>query len=228
MSETTFDSADDVLAALKHIAQFIEELNADRALAWEQAALQLRDKQKAEQERDEMERDAQTMAARMSEACGILSIKRPRDETGVDAAIEEAFSKARETRIPMVAIERVKAVLTELGANAMLISNYNYRRSYGIMESVNAIQDALGLGAAKTDTAYTGLNNAIDVVSEIKAKLVAAREPGVDKTKINNELKELKSQLVSVAQSASFSGENWLSPGAAAEGRCWLAASSPA
>lgn len=154
MSETTFDSADDVLAALKHIAQFIEELNADRALAWEQAALQLRDKQKAEQERDEMERDAQTMAARMSEACGILSIKRPRDETGVDAAIEEAFSKARETRTPMAVsnsidavatakIERVKAVLTELGVRAMLISDY--RRSYGIMESVNAIQDALGL-----------------------------------------------------------------------------------
>ncbi len=58
-----------------------------------------------------------------------------------------------------------------------------------------AVQDALGLGAAKTDTAYTGLNNAIDIVSEIKAKLVAAREPGVDKTKINKELTELKNQL---------------------------------
>ncbi|MDO9418242.1 flagellin, partial [Pararhizobium sp.] len=49
-----------------------------------------------------------------------------------------------------------------------------------------------------------------DIVSEIKAKLVAAREPGVDKDKINKELTELKNQLTSTAQSASFSGENWL------------------
>jgi len=77
-------------------------------------------------------------------------------------------------------------------------------------KALSTVQDALGLGAAKTDTAYTGLDNAIDVVSEIKAKLVAAREPGVDKTKINKEITELKNQLVSTAQSASFSGENWL------------------
>ena len=77
-------------------------------------------------------------------------------------------------------------------------------------KALSTVQDALGLGAAKTDTAYTGLNAAIDVVSEIKAKLVAAREPGIDKTKINKELTELKNQLVSTAESASFSGENWL------------------
>ncbi|CAN7207089.1 flagellin [Pararhizobium sp. LjRoot238] len=77
-------------------------------------------------------------------------------------------------------------------------------------KALSTVQDALGLGAAKTDTAYTGLDNAIDVISEIKAKLVAAREPGVDKTKINSEITELKNQLVSTAQSASFSGENWL------------------
>jgi flagellin len=77
-------------------------------------------------------------------------------------------------------------------------------------KALSTVQDALGLGAAKTDTAYTGLNNAIDVISEIKAKLVAAREPGVDKSKINKEITELKNQLASTAQSASFSGENWL------------------
>jgi len=77
-------------------------------------------------------------------------------------------------------------------------------------KALGAVQDAIGLGAAKTDTAYTGLEAAIDVVTEIKAKLVAAREPGVDKEKINKELTELKSQLSSISQSASFSGENWL------------------
>ena len=63
-------------------------------------------------------------------------------------------------------------------------------------KALSTVQDALGLGAAKTDTAYTGLNAAIDVVSEIKAKLVASREPGVDKLKINKELTELKEPAV--------------------------------
>ena len=76
--------------------------------------------------------------------------------------------------------------------------------------ALSTVQDALGLGAAKTDVAYTGLESTVDVISEIKAKLVAAREPGVDKLKINKELEELKNQLASIAESASFSGENWL------------------
>ena len=77
-------------------------------------------------------------------------------------------------------------------------------------KALSTVKDALGLGAAKVDIAYTAMNSSIDVISEIKAKLVAAREPGVDKTKINKELTELKNQLVSISQSASFSGENWL------------------
>ncbi|MEO9789376.1 MAG: flagellin [Aurantimonas coralicida] len=78
-------------------------------------------------------------------------------------------------------------------------------------KALGAVEDALGLGQAKVDTAYTGMKAAIDVVDEIKAKLVAAREPGVDKTKIQAEITELQGQLSSIATSASFSGENWLS-----------------
>jgi flagellin len=77
-------------------------------------------------------------------------------------------------------------------------------------KALSTVGDALGLAAAKTDTAYTGLDSSISVIDEIKAKLVAAREPGVDKTKINSEISELKSQLTSISKSASFSGENWL------------------
>ncbi|WLR93136.1 flagellin N-terminal helical domain-containing protein [Shinella zoogloeoides] len=76
--------------------------------------------------------------------------------------------------------------------------------------AISTVADALGLGAAKVDTAYAALENVVEVMSEIKAKLVAAREPGVDKNKINDEITELKNQLISAAQSASFSGENWL------------------
>ncbi|MFN3672932.1 MAG: flagellin [Bosea sp. (in: a-proteobacteria)] len=78
-------------------------------------------------------------------------------------------------------------------------------------QALSAVQDALGLGAATIDTMYTALNKTVDVVTEIKKKLVAARTPGVDRGKIQSELDELQKQLKSSADSAVVSGENWLS-----------------
>ena len=77
--------------------------------------------------------------------------------------------------------------------------------------ALSAVQDALGLGAATIDTMYTGLNGTVDVVSQIKAKLVAARTPGVDRGKIQSEITELQKQLKNTADSAVFNGENWIS-----------------
>ena len=76
--------------------------------------------------------------------------------------------------------------------------------------ALKAVQDALGVGAAKVDTAYAGMDAAIDVVKEIKAKYVAATEQGVDRAKVQEEITQLRDQLVSIAQSSSFNGENWL------------------
>ncbi len=78
-------------------------------------------------------------------------------------------------------------------------------------KALSTVQDALGLGAATVDVASTALKSSIDVTDEIKKKLVAAREPGVDRAKIQSEITQLQSQLSSIATSASFSGENWLS-----------------
>lgn len=77
-------------------------------------------------------------------------------------------------------------------------------------KAISAVQDALGLSAAVVDTAYIGMSSAIDVMNEFKAKLIAAHESGVDKTKINDELTQLKAQLKTIAASSSFNGENWL------------------
>jgi flagellin len=77
--------------------------------------------------------------------------------------------------------------------------------------ALSTVQDALGLGAATVDTAYTGLDSAIKVVDQIKSKLVAARQPGVDRGKIQTEITELQAQLRGISESAVFSGENWLS-----------------
>lgn len=76
--------------------------------------------------------------------------------------------------------------------------------------ALSAVQDALGLGAAKVDTAYDALESTIEVVKQIKAKLVAAYGVGADRGKIQDEIKQLQEQLKSISESASFSGENWL------------------
>jgi flagellin len=77
-------------------------------------------------------------------------------------------------------------------------------------KALSTVQDALGLGSAKVDVTYTALKSVIKVVDEIKSKIVAAREPGVDRSKIQDEITSLQDQLRSIADSASFSGENWL------------------
>ncbi len=76
--------------------------------------------------------------------------------------------------------------------------------------ALSAVQDALGLGGAKVDTSYAAMESAIEVVKEIKAKVVAATEEGVDKSKIQEEIDQLQEQLRSISESASFSGENWI------------------
>ncbi len=79
-------------------------------------------------------------------------------------------------------------------------------------KALSTVQDALGLGASKVDTAYTGMSKAIDTVNEIKVKLVAAKGgTDSDKAKIQTEIKALQDQLKAYADGASFSGTNMLS-----------------
>lgn len=61
--------------------------------------------------------------------------------------------------------------------------------------ALSAVQDTLGLGAAKVDVAYAGIDSVIAVLDKFKSKLVAATDEGVDKTKIQTELDQLKSRL---------------------------------
>lgn len=75
--------------------------------------------------------------------------------------------------------------------------------------AISSVQDALGLAASTVSTASTGVGSAIDVVTEIRTKLVSAYETSVDKTKLNDEITQLKQQLRSVGESATFNGVNW-------------------
>ncbi|CEJ87373.1 Flagellin C [Hyphomicrobium sp. GJ21] len=84
--------------------------------------------------------------------------------------------------------------------------------------ALSTVQDALGLGKGTVNVAYTAMNSSIDLVSQMKQKLAAALGPGVDRSKIQSDITELQNQLKGVADSASFSGENWLSVDSSATG----------
>lgn len=77
--------------------------------------------------------------------------------------------------------------------------------------ALSAVKDAIGLGAATIDTMYTALDTTKEIVTEIKKKLVAARDAGVDRAKVQTEITDLQNQLKATASSAVFNGENWLS-----------------
>ena len=79
--------------------------------------------------------------------------------------------------------------------------------------ALSAVSDSLGIGAATVDAAYTGLDSAKDMLDTIKAKLTTATSDGVDKAKVQDEITALQGQLQTIAESASFSGQNWLSTG---------------
>ncbi|HEV2572416.1 flagellin [Methylocella sp. CPCC 101449] len=75
----------------------------------------------------------------------------------------------------------------------------------------SSVTDALNLGAATVDVGMAALNSSKDLVSQIKAKLVTASQPGVDRTAVQADIAQLQKQLKSVADSAAVSGQNWVS-----------------
>ena len=77
--------------------------------------------------------------------------------------------------------------------------------------ALSTVKDALGMGVATVDVTSSAMKSTTDLVSQIKAKLVAAKEPGLDRSKVQAEIVQLQKQLKSVADSSVFSGENWLS-----------------
>ncbi|MBX9455755.1 MAG: flagellin [Rhizobium sp.] len=76
--------------------------------------------------------------------------------------------------------------------------------------ALSAARDGLDFGAAAADTASVGMRMAIDIVDEIKKKLLNALERGVSHDKVNFEITELKQELRTLAEGSTFNGVNWL------------------
>ncbi|OAH21895.1 flagellin [Methylorubrum populi] len=77
--------------------------------------------------------------------------------------------------------------------------------------SLSAVKDSLGLGASAVDTAYNGLNSILADLQNLRAKLQTALQPGVDRAKVQTEIKAIQDKMRSTADSSTSSGQNWLS-----------------
>ena len=75
----------------------------------------------------------------------------------------------------------------------------------------SVVQDALGLGAGKVDTAYTAMNAAIGVIDDIKSKILLAKTASPEeRAKIQSEIKTYQDQLVDSIGGATYAGANLL------------------
>ncbi len=76
--------------------------------------------------------------------------------------------------------------------------------------ALGAVKDAIGLGAATVDVAFTAVDKAVDVMKDVVRDLTTATGDTVDKGKIQSAMTNAQGQLKTIAASASFSGDNWL------------------
>ncbi|TDW25708.1 flagellin-like protein [Rhizobium azibense] len=77
--------------------------------------------------------------------------------------------------------------------------------------AVLAVRNALDISASVIDMSYEAMAQVKDLLSEMRAKLVTAKDDSVDKSKIQDEISQLAQQTLSIAAAASFNGVNWLS-----------------
>ncbi|MGX8012234.1 flagellin N-terminal helical domain-containing protein [Mesorhizobium sp. ORM8.1] len=79
-------------------------------------------------------------------------------------------------------------------------------------QAMSTVSDALGLGASKVDTAYTGMDSAISTINQIQQKLTGSYgQTDAAKEKTQVEIAALQAQLKGYADGATFSGTNMLS-----------------
>ncbi|MFD9902293.1 flagellin [Mesorhizobium sp. NPDC059025] len=99
--------------------------------------------------------------------------------------------------------------VAEASDNAAYWSIATTMRSDNKANSV--VQDALGLGAGKVDTAYTAMNKAINVVDQIKQKVLLAKTSSpADRERIQTEIGNLQAQLKDNVAGANYAGSNLL------------------
>lgn len=77
--------------------------------------------------------------------------------------------------------------------------------------AIGAVSDALGLGASMINVVSTGLNAVISALTDIQNLLTTAQQPGVDRSKIQEQISADLADISTKATGSTFNGQNWLS-----------------
>ena len=75
---------------------------------------------------------------------------------------------------------------------------------------LGVVKDSIGFGQAILDAAYTGLDEAIKLTTEIHARYLAMEQDGTDADAIQAEIDELVAAMQEIAGAADFEGQNLL------------------
>lgn len=122
----------------------------------------------------------------------------------------------------MVALQTLKSVNSNLGRAQEMIStgkkvgsakdNSAVFAISKVMESdvkgFKAISESLALGESTVAVARQASESITDLLIDMKAKVVAAQENNVDRSKLNDDVTALKDQIDSVVTAAQFNGLN--------------------
>ncbi|MBV7395655.1 flagellin [Mameliella sediminis] len=79
------------------------------------------------------------------------------------------------------------------------------------VKGFKGISDSLNLGQSTVAVARQAAETTVDLLTEIKGRIVAAQEENVDRAKIQADVNELRDQIVGVVGAAQFNGLNLLS-----------------
>ena len=124
----------------------------------------------------------------------------------------------------MVALQTLKQINTDLGKAQNAISTGKDVASakdnsaiWGIskiMESdvagFQAVSDSLSLGESTVAVALAGAEQIVDILNQMKEKVVAATGENVDNAKITADVNEMKAQITSIISASQFNGANLL------------------
>ncbi|MBJ3778688.1 flagellin N-terminal helical domain-containing protein [Acuticoccus mangrovi] len=84
--------------------------------------------------------------------------------------------------------------------------------------ALTTVQDALAIGRATIDVVYTGLDSTRESLQTMKELLVAARQPGVDRTNVQTQIAGLQTDMQNKADAAVINEQNFLSVDSSAAG----------
>lgn len=122
----------------------------------------------------------------------------------------------------MVALQTLKTINSDLAKTQDMISTGKKVSSAKdnaaifavskVMESdvagFKAVSESLSLGESTVSLARNAAETVTDLLTQMKTKIVAAQEENVDRSKINDDVTELKNQIASVVSAAQFNGLN--------------------